>query len=55
MDEGIILEDDTVPNEEFFKYCAHFLEKYRDNYQIMHIGGTFFLPQLLNIEKKTSI
>jgi len=38
--EGIILEDDCVPNKSFFKFCADLLEKYRDNEKIMHIAGT---------------
>ena len=45
VDEGIILEDDCLPNESFFKFCATLLEKYRDNQRIMHIGGNNFLPE----------
>jgi hypothetical protein len=40
VDEGIILEDDCVPNESFFFFCAALLERYRDNLKIMHISGT---------------
>lgn len=44
-DEGIILEDDCVPNQSFFTFCSKMLEKYRDNEKIMHISGTTFLNQ----------
>lgn len=40
--EGIILEDDTLPNRTFFTYCDKLLEKYRDSPQIMSISGSFF-------------
>lgn len=40
VDEGIILEDDCVPCESFFWFCAELLAKYRDNAQVMHITGT---------------
>ena len=39
-EEGIILEDDCVPNKDFFGFCTTLLEKYRDDPRIMHIGGT---------------
>jgi len=32
--EGIILEDDTVPNKEFFTYCKEMLSKYREDKRI---------------------
>jgi len=38
-DEGIILEDDCVPNGSFFAYCRAMLDMYRDEPQVMHIGG----------------
>jgi hypothetical protein len=42
VDEGIILEDDTLPNISFFNYCAVLLERYRCNESIMHISGNNF-------------
>ena len=39
VDRAIILEDDCLPNESFFLFCAELLEKYKDNEKIMHIGG----------------
>ena len=40
VDEGIILEDDCLPDITFFKFCSEMLKKYRNTSQIMHIGGT---------------
>ena len=38
--EGIILEDDCVPSQSFFRFCEELLEKYRDDKRIWHISGT---------------
>lgn len=43
--EGIILEDDTVPNKSFFTYSSKLLKKYRNNKNIAQICGTSFLNQ----------
>jgi hypothetical protein len=40
--EGIILEDDVVPVQSFFRFCGELLEKYRDDGRISMIGGTNF-------------
>ncbi len=29
-EEGIILEDDTLPSNSFFEFCSYFLDYYRD-------------------------
>ena len=42
VEEGLILEDDCLPNESFFYYCSEILIKYRDNEKIMHIGANNF-------------
>ncbi|MCB0523768.1 MAG: hypothetical protein R2778_17280 [Saprospiraceae bacterium] len=39
-EEGIVLEDDCLPDPSFFTFCEILLEKYRDNEQVMHIAGT---------------
>lgn len=36
---GIILEDDCLPNKDFFNFCEHLLVKFKDNDKIMHITG----------------
>lgn len=42
VEEGIILEDDCLPNESFFWFCQELLEKYRNDKRVMHIGGSNF-------------
>ena len=37
--DGIILEDDCVPNQSFFAYCEELLDKYKDDKRIWHIAG----------------
>ncbi len=45
-EEGIILEDDCVPTQDFFKFSELMLEKYRDDSRIMMVSGTNYLaPQ----------
>lgn len=41
-EEGIILEDDCVPHEDFFRFCAHGLEKYRNDSRVFAITGNNF-------------
>jgi hypothetical protein len=38
-EEGIILEDDCLPANSFFKFCDTLLEKYRNDTRIRHITG----------------
>ena len=38
-EEGIILEDDTLPSKSFFEFCTFFLNLYRNEKVIWHIGG----------------
>ncbi|MBC7913730.1 MAG: nucleotide-diphospho-sugar transferase [Pyrinomonadaceae bacterium] len=40
VEEGIILEEDCLPNESFFKFCTTLLEYHRHDPRIMHITGT---------------
>jgi len=49
VEEGIILEDDTVPCQNFFKFCAVLLERHRHDQRIATIGGTHFLPESLQL------
>jgi hypothetical protein len=41
-EEGIILEDDCLPNESFFRFCGELLEKHRHEPRVMHISGSNF-------------
>ena len=42
VNEGIILEDDCVPDQSFFPFCQELLERYRDDERIMIISGNNF-------------
>ena len=42
VEEGIILEDDTLPDSSFFFFCQELLARYRTDTRIMHIGGANF-------------
>lgn len=39
VEEGIILEDDCLPDQSFFRFCEELLEKYRDDMRIGQICG----------------
>jgi len=49
VDEGIILEDDCLAGQSFFSFCENMLSKYRKDKNVLHIGGSNFLPE--NIQK----
>ncbi|MDP1678028.1 MAG: hypothetical protein Q8L88_14315 [Bacteroidota bacterium] len=53
-EEGIILEDDCLPNPSFFTFCNTLLERYRTDVRVMHIGGTSYLPHRPFGEKNAS-
>lgn len=44
VDQGIILEEDCLPDTSFFQYAEFLLKKYQDYDRIMHIAGTNLLP-----------
>ena len=39
-DEGIILEDDVVPEPSFYRFCDALLERYRDDPRVAAISGS---------------
>jgi hypothetical protein len=45
-EEGIILEDDCLPSQDFFRFCDEQLEFYRDDHRIGHICGVNFQDNL---------
>lgn len=49
-ERGIILEDDCIPNQNFFYFCEKMLEKYADNEKIMSITGDNQISNLKKIE-----
>ena len=48
VEEGIIIEDDCLPNPSFYNFCSILLEKFRNDSDVMHIGGA-------NFQKKSNI
>jgi len=40
VEQGIILEDDCLPSQSFFRFCQEMLIKYKDDERIMQVGGT---------------
>jgi hypothetical protein len=40
VEQGIILEDDCLPAQSFFKFCDQLLDVYKNDNRIMHIAGT---------------
>lgn len=43
-DQGIILEDDCLPHNDFFKYAGILLKRYKDDQKIFSISGDNFIP-----------
>jgi hypothetical protein len=44
VEEGIILEDDCLPNSSFFDYCKELLPKYREDSRISILSANNFQP-----------
>jgi len=42
VEEGIILEDDTLPVPYFFEFCSALLDQFRGDNNVMHISGANF-------------
>ena len=42
VEEGIILEDDCLPDPSFFAFCSELLTFYRNEERVMHISGNNF-------------
>ncbi|MDX1912693.1 MAG: hypothetical protein SFV22_14475 [Saprospiraceae bacterium] len=40
VEQGIVLEDDCLPDPSFFPFCAELLEKYAAEPRVLHIGGS---------------
>ena len=41
-EQGIILEDDCLPHEDFFSFCEVLLERYKHNTEVFSITGSNF-------------
>ena len=42
-EEGIILEDDCLPSQSFFRFCSELLERYRSTDCVKCVSGTNFI------------
>lgn len=42
VEEAIIIEDDCIPSESFFRYCAELLDRYRNDRRVGIISGSNF-------------
>ncbi len=40
VEEAIVLEDDCLPDQTFFPFCAELLSRYRTDPRVAHVGGT---------------
>lgn len=38
-ESAIVLEDDCLPHDRFFTFCASVLERYRQDARVMHVSG----------------
>ncbi len=50
-EEGIILEDDTIPNNDFFIFCSEMLNKYRNVQNIGMICGSNLISDFYKCEE----
>lgn len=50
VEDAIILEDDCVPHEDFFRYCEELLDRYKNVERIMAISGNNFQEPDYKIE-----
>jgi hypothetical protein len=42
VEEAIIVEDDCLPSQSFFRFCQELLEYYREDTRVMQISGSNF-------------
>lgn len=49
VEQGIILEDDCLPDPTFFSYCEELLDKYKDDTRIGNISGSCFFPEQITL------
>jgi len=45
VDRAIVLEDDCLPDESFFRFSDELLERYADDDRVMHIAGSQLLRE----------
>jgi hypothetical protein len=45
VEQGIILEDDCLPNQSFFRFCEEMLDKYKNEKKVMMVSGNNFIEE----------
>ena len=50
VEEGIILEDDCLPNTSFFEFCEKMIEKYKEDNRIISVTGSNFLKGRVRLQ-----
>ncbi|TFF40874.1 glycosyltransferase family 2 protein [Mucilaginibacter psychrotolerans] len=53
VEEGIILEDDCLPDRTFFPYCTELLSRYRDDDSVMSVSGSNLLGKPWKYDKQS--
>lgn len=53
VEEGIIMEDDCIPDPSFYSFAEEMLQLYRNDERIMHINGTNFLKGKRLVKEST--
>lgn len=54
VEEAIILEDDCMPDLSFFPFCQELLERYRDDERVMHIAGSNYCTEDVQVANSYS-
>jgi hypothetical protein len=49
VEQGIILEDDCVPDDSFFPYCEELLNKYKNDTRVKMISGNNFRSEVSKV------
>lgn len=49
--QGVILEDDCVPESDFWTFCATLLDRYAQDARVMCISGNNFLPSWVPVRR----
>lgn len=47
--EGVILEDDCVPDTTFFQFCNELLDRYRHDDRVMSVSGTYLFGDAVRV------
>ena len=50
-EKAIILEDDTMPDFSFFKFCEELLERYKNDDSVAHISGCNLQTDAVNFQE----